>query len=89
MGVSLQPLALAKQQELREAGLANRTGKLAPRAIERRRIAIHQLRGPFEVIRAGELRFQRPEQRIVIQPVRMVRPGNPDTRPANPRALRQ
>ena len=57
VSVRLKPLALAEEQELREAGLANLVCKFAPDAVKRRPIALNKLCRPFEVIRVVELRF--------------------------------
>src|SRR5439155_5495875 len=57
VGVRLEPLALAEQQELREAHLADLIRQFAPNPVERRRFAPDQLCRPFEVIYVVELRL--------------------------------
>ena len=56
-GVCLEPVALAEQQELREARLADMIRQLAPNPVERRWLAPDQLRRPFEIKRVVEPGF--------------------------------
>src|SRR2546427_788280 len=68
----LEALALAEQQELHEAHLADLIRQFAAPPVERRWLALDQLCWPFEVIPVVEPGFKYPEERVVLQPVRLV-----------------
>ena len=57
VGVCLEPLALAEQQELREAHLADLIRQFASDPVEHHRLALNQPCRPFEVIRSSNLGF--------------------------------
>src|SRR6202049_1553226 len=72
VGVSLHPLGLAEQQELRKGCFADLIGKLTANAAERRGLALHNFRGPVEIMRVAELGFPHPKEREISQPTMML-----------------
>ena len=72
MGIFLKRLPLAKQQKLRQANLIDLAGELSSGTGQGGRIASDQLGRPIEVRYAAILDFQRPEQRVIVQPVRLL-----------------
>ena len=71
-GVCPEPFALPEKQELREADFADLIRQLDSNPVERRRFPLYNLRRPFKVICVVELGFKRPEQRVLLEPVRLV-----------------
>ena len=71
MGVLLEACPLAEQQELCEANLIDLVRQVAAGLGQGGRVAPDQLGRPLEVIGAVVPDFQRPEQGVVVQPVRL------------------
>jgi hypothetical protein len=63
---------LTKQQELRKTNVIGLVGKFSPGQGQGCRGTLDQLRRPFEVVGTFVPCFQRPEQRVVVEPVRPV-----------------
>ena len=72
LGVLLEACPLAEQQELCEADLIDRVRQVPAGPGQGSRVAPDQLGRPLEVIGALVPGFQRPEQGVVLQPVRLL-----------------
>src|ERR1700724_3634143 len=71
MGMLLELIGLAEQQELRKANLINLSCQLSPRIGESARASLNQLCWPLQIMSSLILFFQCPEQNVVFQPMRL------------------
>lgn len=70
--VPLQTVGLTERRELDEGHEADLIREFALDPVERCGLALHELFRPIKVISAPELSLDRPQERIVIQPVRLI-----------------
>ena len=70
--MGLQSCALPEEQELNETNAVHLAGQIPPRLVQRRGHAAHEIVRPVEITGAVVSRFQRSEQCVVVQPVRML-----------------
>src|SRR5262249_14289860 len=70
--IAPEALPLAENQELREAHLINERAQLRGGGAECVRLAPDQLGGPREIVRAAVPDLQRAEERVSLQPVRLL-----------------
>ena len=69
MRIRLELIALAEEQKLCKADLVDFIRQFAARSGESLRLTLNHFFRPFEVISAVILGLQRPEQRVVFQPM--------------------
>src|SRR5208337_4981382 len=77
----LEALSLSKKQELSQATLLDLLCQVAPGLFKRSRAAMNEFRWPLEVMGPLVPGLERPEKRVIVQPVCLVGAESFEVRP--------